>query len=156
MSVIELPTALKPSLATDPTVLARIAALHSYANSRRGYVTEGWATTSFKRTYAVAYALCQDAVDSITGFEMSYAPERGEHICVTKSRGYGALFCRDLPLAGDLAEAFMADLDDLAMERAVADQKRDEDEQLRLRARQRLSLVVASSIRRPVKATSDD
>lgn len=157
MSVIVLPSAAVPAQAPHPEVLAKIVVLHNYANAQRGFVTESWATRTFKRTYDLVYSMCQDAVDCTMGFEISYSPSRGDHIHAMQDKGYGSTrFHRDLPLAGELAETFIADLDDLAMVRAVADQKADEDAQLRLRARQRLDLVVTHGIRRPTRERSED
>lgn len=132
----------------DLGLLAKIKTLHNYANAQRGFVTESWATRAFKRTYDMAYAMCSDGVDTTMGFTISYRPSQDDHIHASLDRGYGSnRFHRDLPLSGALAAAFLADLEDLAMEQALEDQRADEEAQLRMRARQRLDLILRHGTR---------
>lgn len=151
MNVIQHPSAER-AVTPDPAVLARIEALHSYGNAQ-GFLSESWGTRNFKRTFQLAYELCQDAVDSFTGLDVSYSPRRGDHLSVSRS-SYGSNFHRQLPLVGELAEVFAEELEALAMLRAVTEQKRDEEEQLRFRARQRLNLILEHTLK-PTKKEGD-
>lgn len=132
--------------AADLGDVVRIVALNSYC--RKGdWISESWGTSYFKTTFKAAYDLCSDEVDSTTGFNISWHPTK-DFISCTK---HGILddklkFYRELPLTGALAEALIADLEPLAMDRAVADLKAEEELAFRVRAKARLDMMLKASV----------
>lgn len=135
----------------DPKAVAHILALSAYGSSQ-GFVSESWGTTSFKRTFNAAYELCKDEISSTMGFEFTWYPSRTCIYCSASSTFSGTLqFHRELPLTGVIAEAFIADLTDRALTRAIRDIKQEDEEALKLRAQARITamLYAADSVRHP-------
>lgn len=138
----------EPAAAREPDAraVARIVALNVYGRKGR-YLSESWGTTHFKPTFKLALELCADEVDTSTGFTIAWHPSKDTVSCTLHSTFSNDLkFYRDLPIEGALAEALIADLEELAMAQAVVDLKAEEDAALRLRAKSRLDMIVQSAV----------
>ena len=103
-------------------------ALNLYAREGR-YISEGWASDHFKKTFAQALAACKDVLDTSMGVTVSWSHTNPEQVCVTRTNlaSERTSVVRMLPLEGSLAEALLADLQARAVVRATQD-IRDERE----------------------------
>lgn len=103
---------------THPNV-QRILVLNDYARDGAG-VSEGWATTVFKRTHALALKACSDLVDHAMGVQFSWYPEDPGHLTVyrTSLATERTQVLRQLPLQDELAKTLEAELQVLAVARA--------------------------------------
>jgi hypothetical protein len=129
----------------DLQKVARAIALNTYG--RKGdFLSESWASAYFKATYKAALALCADKVDNSMGFDITWYPPR-HHIGCTHSRIFDGKceFFRELPLEGALADALLADLESVALAKAVVDLKAEDEEALRIRAQARLDLMMKAA-----------
>jgi hypothetical protein len=112
-------------------VQKQLLALHRYV-SDQSYVSESWASPHFSRFVNAALEACQ--------------PEIGTSMTRHGIAVSGLRFLRELPLEGNLAKAFMEDLQVLAEEKARKEIQRERDLALAQEAQRRVTQLKASAV----------
>jgi hypothetical protein len=128
-------------------VQKQLLALHRYV-SDQSYVSESWASPHFSRFVNAALEACQPEIGTSMGVTVAWSTSAPDRVCVTRHgiAVSGLRFLRELPLEGNLAKAFMEDLQVLAEEKARKEIQRERDLALAQEAQRRVTQLKASAV----------